>query len=387
MKHCLLYLLTPIGFTAAMSAVYSLALRDSEDDLRVTCFLYTPVVDQARGEEIMAILSTFSQGFPAVETMLHVSGRQKEAFFAHEALEQGIRDLKRFIGRDIFTEIYYSHDITGGEMIRLLCLAYPEARCICYGDGLGIVKNRELHLSLLHVHSGETIKTAQGWELGPFKTDTAALVLPIDQAGDFFEQVPLHVCEQEIVSDVLARCIDAAGELQRYLRELVERYARGNIYLLLTENMAEARYLGFDRDIDMYSTMVRQYVPSGSVVLVKGHPLEALPRGEGIQRKLKGEYDIVPLAKTYQRYPIETWKELLQRTSRIVCLTFPAISLRYLYGIEVVQPMDEVFIETWFDRWTWDSFKEFRRRLVTTLANLESWDRKSALYRGPSKGA
>lgn len=131
----------------------------------------------------------------------------------------------------------------------------------------------------------------------------------------------------------------------------------------------------------MYCSIIREQCAPGSVIFLKSHPAEMLPRNERIGEKLAGEYKIVELDSKFKRYPIELWKDLVLN-STIICMSYPVLSLKYLYDIDVVQPMDHAFIEKWFPEWTWRSYKNSLSLYMEPLKNLATWDGKSVLWSG-----
>ncbi len=48
------------------------------------------------------------------------------------------RFLKNFFGEDAFDTIYYAHDITSDFIAQSAMQAFPSAKRVCFGDGLGI---------------------------------------------------------------------------------------------------------------------------------------------------------------------------------------------------------------------------------------------------------
>ena len=95
-------------------------------------------------------------------------------------------------------------------------------------------------------------------------------------------------------------------------------------------------------------------------------------------------YQVVELKKRFKRYPIELWKELVQ-TCTVICMSYPALSLKYLYDVDVIQPMDDRFIEKWFPEWTWASYKNASSLYMKPLEMLPTWNGADALWTGNIK--
>jgi hypothetical protein len=87
------------------------------------------------------------------------------------------------------------------------------------------------------------------------------------------------------------------------------------------------------------------------------------------------------LEESYKRYPIELWTELLMGI-KVICMSSPILSLKYLYNIDVINPMNDVFIEKWFPEYMWNSYKNAMKIYMEPLKRLEFWNGKEILYSG-----
>jgi hypothetical protein len=193
--------------------------------------------------------------------------------------------------------------------------------------------------------------------------------------------MPLTVCSKQSVHDVLDLCSSNAVDLRRYLQELLPVHNDRKKYLLLTDNFSEGNFMDFDTEIQMYCSVIQTFCRDGGVIYLKSHPGETLPRNERIQTALGSAYEIVELEKRFKRYPIELWKELVRRSS-VISMSYPVLSLKYLYDIDVIQPMDHAFIERWFPKWTWRSYKNSLSLYMEPLKKLPAWDGQSVLWAG-----
>ena len=387
MKNCLIYLISPTHFISAISAIKSL-YPDSPVN----------IINMEVVNEIYDIINKFSKNYDFINKIKPVSSQQKEEFLSSNNIELAINVLKNQIGKDCFDEIYYSHDIDGG-MYQFLCSSYPDAQRICLGDCLGNVYEKEILLSLLKpVKKTQSIlslakrlikvifKIPQQQQkkiivFQDFKPHQAVLILPVDQSGNFFENIPLTVCKKDIVMKITEQCISCTAELQNYITNILTKYNGYEKYLLLTENHAEANFIDFDKEIEMYSSLINKYCHRGSVVFLKSHPGETLPRNEKIKEKISDNFEIVELDKKFKRYPVEIWKNLVINCN-VICMSYPVLSLKYLYNLDVIQPMNNELIEKWFNDWTWASYKNNITLCTEPTKNLANWDGNSVLYAG-----
>ena len=131
----------------------------------------------------------------------------------------------------------------------------------------------------------------------------------------------------------------------------------------------------------MYCSMIKENLASNGVVFLKSHPGETLPRNERIKEKLGNSYEVIELDKKFKRYPIELWRQLVIEC-KIVCISYPVLSLKYIYNKDVVFSMTDNFIEKWFPEWIWASYKNSASLYMEPLKNLAGWDGKSVLWSG-----
>jgi len=346
-----------------------------------------------------------------IDRIINISSNEKDCFLqAHDFSEISNRVAHK-LGKSNFDELYYSHDIEGG-MFQLLCTVYPDAKRICFGDALGNVYEKEVHLSFLKNKNKSRsndnfmvifnnfitsinrvlfylklkvkalfIADSYSIVLQEFKPDAAALILPVDQSGNFLKNIPLAIPGKNNVLDVVKQSVGNTSYLNKYINSILLKYQDKKKWLLLTDNFAEGNFIDFDTEIDMWVFTIKERVALGDVVFLKSHPGETLARNEAITDRIGDDYEIVELDKTYKRYPIEIWSDLVLNC-RIICMSYPVLSLKYLYNIDVIQPMDDAFIERWFPEWTWASYKNSISLYMEPLIQLTDWDGKSVLYSG-----
>jgi hypothetical protein len=403
MKSILVYIISPIHVISSIAAIKTL----HPDVLPAVTFLvHWPGVSTEVVGEIGKLVSRISSGFPFVGNVITMSSDEKATLSRNGNLTETILALKGRTG-DRYHEIYYAHDIEGG-MFNLLCASFPKAKRICFGDGLGNVYQKHVHLGFLFPDAfaseatnekkpGPLRKTLERLgslrlfrkanptlhdiEARQFSPHIAGLVLPVDQSGYFLRGVDLIVPEKDLVLDILRTCISSAEELRQYIDDLLKAHHNRGKYILLTDNIAEGNFIEFNTEIEMYCTILKEHCTPESVVFVKSHPAESLPKNQAIKQQLSGLFQIEELDKRFKRYPIEMWKPLVIN-SKVICLSYPVLSLKYLHQVDVIQPMDDAFIEKWFPEWTWASYKNSRSLYMEPLKRLAAWDGRSVLWSG-----
>ena len=92
----------------------------------------------------------------------------------------------------------------------------------------------------------------------------------------------------------------------------------------------------------MYCWIVRQYCEPGSVIYLKAHPGETLPRNAAIMAQISGEFEIVEVDPRIQAISDQFASRLVNGCVPI-CMSYPTVSLKYLYGRDVVQPCDDAW--------------------------------------------
>lgn len=401
---CLIYIISP---THVISSLAALEALHPNGNVRITFLVHWPGVNDAVVTELAQVVREMTSPFGNIERIVTITSSDKNELLTKGSLPQIAQAFRDRFGLAHFEELYYAHDIEGG-MQQLLCTLFPKAKRICYGDALGNVYEKKVHLSFLvsnredkifhaftllrriltrstalsrKILQGALLQRDEALEFAEFRPDAAALILPVDQSGKFLGGLPLHICSRECVLDLVERCGRACGSLSDYQSGLVNRCMGRKRYLLLTENSAEGNFIDFNRETEMYCDVIRERCERGSIIFLKSHPGETLPRNEQISKRLVNDFEVIALDEKFKRYPIELWLTLISN-SAIICMSYPVLSLKYLYGVDVIQPMDDAFIERWFPERTWASYKNSVSLYMEPLRRLPEWDGDSVLWSG-----
>ncbi len=376
MRRCLIHLYSPSNLLSALAA---LAALHPGAAVAATILVQLPGASERLLAEILDVVRELARDHPQVQRIEGITDAAFERTPVHDLLGGS------------FDEFLYTHDATG-QVCRRLAQAYPAARKICIGDALGLMYSADFVASY---HARPLAGRLRAWlgrlarggaePLPALKPDVAVLVLPVDTSGRSFAGVPLTCCPRDIFLAVLARCRENARALHTCIADLLARSAGNRRYLLLTENYAESGLVRADLEIEMYREIVLKYCQPGSAILIKPHPLDTADKVQKIGAALGGDYDVVTIDPRFSRYPIELWDKLL-RDSTVVCAAYPMLSLKYVYGIDVVQPMDEEMVERWVEperrKWMRDSLRLYTQ----PLARLPGWDGRSVLWSGGAAG-
>lgn len=359
-KKILIHVMNPVAFITGVSAVKTLHQKG---------FVVYIVVEWPGSvqlsQEITKIVQLFSKNFSFVKKVISKS----------EALR-----------KKEFDEIYFSHDLNEGSLEPLF-EKFSQAKRICYGDSFGLVYTKESFFRLLENSKKKSNfqKLKQIFEKYHYKLNNASikaqqavLILPVDQSGIYFQNVPLLVCPKSTVLGVLKKTLVSCSDLQRYIQKILKSADDKKIFLFLTENFAEANFIEIEREIEMYTAIIKKYCKIRDIIYLKSHPGESLERNKKIISKL-GNYQIYEIDQRYKRYPIELWQDLL-KIATVISVAYPVLSLKYLYDIDIIQPMDNNLIIKWFPQDKQAYLKDSIGQYMKPLKNLKSWSGKGPLY-------
>ena len=221
--YSILYIISPAHILSAICAIKSLHELVNRE---VIVIVHWPGVNEQINTEITKIVEEMANGFFFIKKILSIPWKKKEELLANPDIYEGIEQFKGIIGITEVDEIYYAHDIDGG-MFQLLCTAYPNAKRICFGDTLGNVYEKEVHLGYINRQKQDislnqlveslfkilkdrikrVIFTNQEkvlWQLQKeYKPHQAVLILPVDQSGNFLKRIPLVISKKETLLETL----------------------------------------------------------------------------------------------------------------------------------------------------------------------------------------
>jgi len=398
--NSLIYAMSALHFITAVSA---LEVVNGDKYPTVTVLVHSPGLDVEANDELTSICKEFSKNFPFIEKVISLSRDKKAEILSMGDASQAANSLKNYIGEEVFSEIYYPHDMEGG-MYQFLCMSYPDMQRICFGDALGNVYDKEYHIRLASGKKSDIqqrksiiqklkscliyfiphlrkkiITEKMPTIIEEYMPQQAVLILPIAQDADYFNDVPLKICPKNNFLNVLERCADSAQELNKYITTLLNEHYGADKYLLLLENIASGNFMTFEREVEMYCAVIKKHCVPESTIFIKPHPLETLPTAQKIKESLSADFNIVVVDRRFGRYPIEIWTDLVINC-KVIAMSYPALSLKFLFDVDVIHFLSNKWIEEWFDERLWDSYRNSMERIVMPLNNLKNWDGKSVLY-------
>ena len=213
---------------------------------------------------------------------------------------------------------------------------------------------------------------------------SAALIFPVDESGELLANIPWEVVPRTLALQLLSELTSRCAEFRDYENSLLAGRENARKFVLVTECNAEGQFLTFERDIDMYCSIIERNCPPGSTIIVKPHPAERLPRHEAIRARLGDRYELIEFDPRFKRYPIE-FAARLARECVPIATSYPCLSLPYLYGVNIIQPMTNAFIEEWYAPKIWEFLRRSRAMMDEPRKRLVDWNGKNLLWSGRSQ--
>jgi hypothetical protein len=288
-----------------------------------------------------------------------------------------------------------------GGIAELAMNAFPNARHVTFGDALGSVYDKELHLGMasgknrkdlamarhtpgppksLASSVKRALKTCVLGRPKPLQATKAVLVLPMDQTGQCLRDKKLLVVPKNIVERLLRQCERALPELSDYTASLLDSTPQPR-FLLMLENFADGSFTTLEHEASLCEDIVRRHVPGGATVVLKAHPLAVAQLDKTLAARLSADYTVRCVSPAYSRYPMELWGDLV-RSCQVISFSYCSISLTFLYDKAVIYPMTDALIERYIPSRFWDSYKNADALYQGQLRNLAAWDGQSVLWRG-----
>lgn len=363
--RCLIMGFSPMHLIAAAAAVRT--LHPAED---VECrFLFgkLPGLGAADAGLVSGMLRNLGRALTGTDSFVIVEQEwlSGKASRSRDALRAALSSLA---GWDEVEELYFCHDATG-TLHQALCVTYPAARRICYGDNIGLGTTREdavahswpdhprltpsalkrLHLCRRMAASWRLdAMAALGHDEWPepafvdrlyFPPHLYCMSLPHLDAGVGPTNDAVVVVPRAVMTGCLDQVADASG-IKEYEQSLLDSCAGSERpVLLLGSYLFETGYLSrFEDEVALLADAATPLLGPKGTLFVKPHPGELQSRIPALQERLGARATIVELDPRFARMPIEAFGTLC-RASRICGFSGAALSLKHLYDADVVNPV------------------------------------------------
>jgi|GEM_PF-5813034 len=338
----------------------------------VTIVLHSTAMPDESAEKHRAVIERITEAFgwdrPIVITVAELRPWLEDYRVGGSA---GIGALRQKLGGEGFDSIFYAHDLEDG-FTDMVFACIPDARKVLYGDAFGSVYDRRHVASLMGVSSRSVAE--------PEAACSAALILPADHTGRSLEGADLLVAPRSVVIETIDKCVRQFPEIARYEEEML-RPGRAVPFLFLLENFSEGRFMFKEEETALYSEAVRQFVPRGSRLLLKPHPLASSDTAEAVVRALGAEYECTVMPDSLAGLPVEFFSRLATACP-IVSMSSSLLSIYYLYGRETVFALDRDLVRKYFHRKSWAYFEDAADLLSAQMTSLRKWDGKGIMWKG-----
>jgi hypothetical protein len=394
-----LYVMSPLHVIAQLTA---LRCAHPGGDVKAHLIVHWPHASDGLVRELAGVIDSMTATAPEIYRRTVVTQSVVDEVMTKPSDAVRYATFAGWLGSDVgFDEIYFAHDV-GGLVYQLLAGAYPQARRITTGENLGHVFERRVYYAYLQAppsHKGIKDRLNQ-WIFAdppgeatvpdPLLPDKrphrAMLLLPVDQSGHYLDDLELVVPDRRVARETASACAADCAALRDYIRRLLSELDDRPAYVLCMQNFAECGTVRFEDDVSLWCDIVRRHCRAGSTVMLKSHPAESFPRGEGIAAALGDGFNVVQLDPRFARYPIELWEDLVCRAT-VITGSMPLLSLKYLYDVDAIQPFTDEVMERRFPRNVWTFYKNGLSLFTGPLGRYPSWDGSSVLWRGTPPAA
>jgi len=300
-----------------------------------------------------------------------------------ECVEVDEKNAAQIISGSRADFIMLAHDVVG-NLYGIMKDIYPKAKTICYGDALGQFFEKDVHLSYLRQNNPlqnimEWIKNRKSRKLS--KKDYAILTIPVSQSP-LPSKTMLLIPNRDTAVSIVEKAALNNPELIAYCNSIMAKIDSANkTFFFPIENMAEGLFISAEDEAALYSESIRKHCPPGSTIIIKPHPGEQFDRTPLLEKNLSGQYKLLKIDPAFKRYPIELFLPILKQ-SQVISMFYPLLSLKYLYGMDVIQPLSDEMIEKYFDQKFQESYKNAISLNAIPLTRLSNWDGKTLLYNG-----
>jgi hypothetical protein len=133
----------------------------------------------------------------------------------------------------------------------------------------------------------------------------------------------------------------------------------------------------------MWLDILEPHLAGHPVVVVKGHPgeHEELARWPILAEHLAGRAEVIPFATAHKRMPLEAFSGLLGSFA-LVTSAFARVSLKYMSGIDIPNPLTDERIRAYFPKWFHPHITKIAQDQDAYIAALRRWSGRGMLYRG-----
>jgi hypothetical protein len=335
----------------------------------------------------------FQKQCSVIRNFLHQSGYQlitmteKEwrIFYLFPALSK----LRKLIISRV-THFILPHDLTS-DTADTLRNALKPSHIICYGDGYGIMidkikddqNSRSLNQKIKYLIHNLSCNINYLFFKNVKAREKYTGILPVCQINNYKKKVlELTVPSKSLVINVLRELQNIDVQSILSVQNLAISFsAKRPIFIFLLENFSEFGFTSKKNEIQMYEEIILKTIPEESNIILKSHPWSDGELAHDLIERLRNKYNFSISTPELELTPIELWPiSLLGSETVFISMSTPAVTLKYFFNHNVIQPLTEQIIEDLFFKHKWETLKLHLLVQEEVLNTLDSWDGTNFIY-------
>lgn len=345
-----------------------------------------PATEHKTRERRLQAFKVLLVGFPWA-TLFFPEQDEVKAHLSHNSRVMRKADyLRGKFGQSAFAAVYYAHDISADFIAQSAMQAYPNASRVCFGDALGVVYSDDYFTDQTYpVRAVEAFsrpmrairnllfRLKRVWTLPSrnrrLDAEHSVLILPCDPGGDFLRGKQMLLVDKESLTEVLYTLSEATSP------SVNGKYGtsadRQNAVVILLGSFSESKLTTEDQERDLYTQAARENIAKNQKIVLKPHPASSAEKTLLIQKALSAAYTVE--IEDYDELPAEFIPALAEFDS-VISFSYSSVSLKYLYGIDVLHALTDEMIKTYFPDKSWSWMRNSNDLYLEQLIAITGWN-------------
>ena len=359
--------------------------RDVKAPLTVLVWSHPATVHKTRARRLQAF-KMLLEGFPWA-TLFFPEQNEVKAHLSHNSRVMRKADyLRGKYGLNAFTAVYFAHDISADFIAQSAMQAFPNAVRICFGDALGVVYSNDYFTDHTYaVGAAEALsrpmqtirnllfRLKRVWTLPSrsrrLNAEHAVLILPCDPGGDFLRGKQLLLVDIASLTEVLNTLSEATSlSINGKYNTSADRQ---NAVVILLGSYSESKLTTEGQERDLYTQAARENIAKNQKIVLKPHPASSAEKTLRIQRALSAAYTVE--IEDYDELPAE-FIPALAEFDCVISFSYSSVSLKYLYGIDVLHALTDEMIKTYFPVKSWSWMRNSNDLYLEQLIAITGWN-------------
>ena len=324
-----------------------------------------PATERKARERRLQAFKALLGGFPWVTLCFPEQDEVKSHLSHNSRVMKKAKYLRGKFGQDAFAAVYYAHDISADFIAQSAMQAYPNASRVCFGDALGVVYSNDYFTGQTYpVGAVEALsrpmRTIRNLLFRLKRTCTlpsskrrleaehTVLILPCDPNGDFLRGKQMLLVDKSSLTEVLNTLSESAGVSVN--GKYSTSAARQDTAVILLGSYSESKLTTEDQERALYVQAVHKHIGKNQKIVLKPHPASRAEKALPIQKALSEAYAVE--IDDYDEMPVEYIPALVEFNC-IISFSYSSVSLKYLYGIDVLHALTDEMLKTYFPLKSW----------------------------------